>query len=226
MTNLDLYVNIYTNVYGCIKSEVVILRKTKADAEQTKVNILDAALDVFIDKTYDKATLNEIAKRAGVTRGAIYWHFENKFAILETLHNQEGEKALNRFIEINKKDKTPLQKLMALFDDFFNICLKDKRFYSIRKLLEFKISDSDELKEITRIELEITKKYYKILTSLIEEAKEIGEIRKDIDTDFMVVSFLNWSIGLQRISMQFPELYDLNSNQKIIIDNIERMIKA
>ncbi|MGF7238064.1 MAG: TetR/AcrR family transcriptional regulator [Frankia sp.] len=48
--------------------------------------ILDTALDVFSEQGYDKASLREIAERLGVTKAALYYHFERKEEILLQLH--------------------------------------------------------------------------------------------------------------------------------------------
>ncbi|MBS1187612.1 MAG: TetR family transcriptional regulator [Burkholderiaceae bacterium] len=53
-------------------------RNTKEKAQETRERILDAAEDVFFDKGVSNTSLNDVAQAAGVTRGAIYWHFKNK----------------------------------------------------------------------------------------------------------------------------------------------------
>lgn len=60
-------------------------KKTYEEAQQTKFNILTAANEVFTSKGYAKTTLSDIARAAQVTRGAIYWHFENKGELLAAL---------------------------------------------------------------------------------------------------------------------------------------------
>lgn len=60
-------------------------RRTKAEAEATRESILDAAEQVFMEKGVAKASLEEIARAAGVTRGAVYWHFRNKQDILDAM---------------------------------------------------------------------------------------------------------------------------------------------
>lgn len=51
----------------------------------TRQQILDAALRLFTDKGYDKVTLREIADEVGVTKAALYYHFDSKEKLLETL---------------------------------------------------------------------------------------------------------------------------------------------
>ena len=53
-------------------------RKTKQQAQETRQHILDVALRLFSRQGVSSTSLAEIAKAAGVTRGAIYWHFKNK----------------------------------------------------------------------------------------------------------------------------------------------------
>ena len=61
-------------------------RRTKAEAEQTREQILDAAEAVFLERGVARASLEEIAQRAGVTRGAVYWHFRNKAALFDAMY--------------------------------------------------------------------------------------------------------------------------------------------
>jgi TetR/AcrR family acrAB operon transcriptional repressor len=55
-----------------------MVRRTKEEALETRNRILDAAEQVFFEKGVSRTSLADIAQAAGVTRGAIYWHFANK----------------------------------------------------------------------------------------------------------------------------------------------------
>ena len=61
------------------------MRRTKAEAEQTRHDILKAALILFDEQGYVQTSLSDIARKAEVTRGAIYWHFDNKEQIVAAL---------------------------------------------------------------------------------------------------------------------------------------------
>lgn len=69
------------------KKEViaVMARRTKAEAEQTREDILDAAERVFFSKGVPATSLEDIAQAADVTRGAVYWHFKNKPDVLDAM---------------------------------------------------------------------------------------------------------------------------------------------
>ena len=60
-------------------------RKTVAEAEETRQRIIDAAVEVFAAQGVPDATLDQIARKAGVTRGAVYWHFNGKQEVLQAV---------------------------------------------------------------------------------------------------------------------------------------------
>ena len=60
-------------------------RRTKEDAEETRHQLLEAAQRVFAEKGVSRTSLQDIAQAAGVTRGAIYWHFKNKAELFNAL---------------------------------------------------------------------------------------------------------------------------------------------
>lgn len=55
-----------------------MVRRTKAEAQQTRANLLDAAEQLFLQNGVSRTSLAQIAEAAGATRGAIYWHFKDK----------------------------------------------------------------------------------------------------------------------------------------------------
>ena len=62
-----------------------MVRKTKEEALETRNLILDTAEAVFHEKGVAKTSLNEIAEKASLTRGAIYWHFKNKADLFDAM---------------------------------------------------------------------------------------------------------------------------------------------
>lgn len=68
-----------------------MVRKTKQAALETRDGILDAAERVFHAKGVSRATLSDIAAEAGVTRGAIYWHFSNKAEVFDAMMRRAVE---------------------------------------------------------------------------------------------------------------------------------------
>jgi TetR/AcrR family transcriptional regulator, acrAB operon repressor len=64
------------------------MRRTKAEAEQTRESVIAAAIAVFLERGVARATFDEIARTAGVTRGAVYWHFQDKLELFQVLERR------------------------------------------------------------------------------------------------------------------------------------------
>lgn len=65
-----------------------MVRKTKTEAALTRQQIIDAAREVFLTRGVNRTTLEDIARQAGVTRGAVYWHFNNKTDLFHAMREQ------------------------------------------------------------------------------------------------------------------------------------------
>ena len=63
-------------------------RKTKENAELTRQRLIEAARQVFLERGVSRTTMEHIAMQAGVTRGAIYWHFNNKLDLFQAMREQ------------------------------------------------------------------------------------------------------------------------------------------
>lgn len=62
-----------------------VARRTKEDAEATRERLLDAAEQVFYVRGVSGASLADVANRAGLTRGAVYWHFKDKLDLFDAM---------------------------------------------------------------------------------------------------------------------------------------------
>ena len=90
------------------------MRRTKEEAEQTRNAILEAAVDVFTEKGVARATLEQIAKAANVTRGAVYWHFKNKTDIFMALHDELHRPFIQDLVDgLENTGDDPLQSLKS-----------------------------------------------------------------------------------------------------------------
>lgn len=65
-----------------------MVRRTKEEALETRNRILDAAEHVFFEKGVSHTSLADIAQHAGITRGAIYWHFANKSELFDAMFDR------------------------------------------------------------------------------------------------------------------------------------------
>ncbi len=66
----------------------LVVRRTKDEAQETRNSILDAAEHLFSERGVSRTSLEDIAQAAGVTRGAIYWHFKDKSDLFAAMVNR------------------------------------------------------------------------------------------------------------------------------------------
>lgn len=93
------------------------MRRTKEDAERTKNDILNAAVNLFSEKGVANTSLHEIAQAASVTRGAVYWHFQNKIEIFDALHDRLHQPLMDMILQGVENDHAdPLEQIK-------NICV-------------------------------------------------------------------------------------------------------
>lgn len=87
-----------------------MVRKTKEDAELTRQRVIDAAREVFLVRGVSRTSMEHIAKHAGVTRGAVYWHFSNKTDLFQAMREQVFLPLLDRLDDtlLENRDIDPL----------------------------------------------------------------------------------------------------------------------
>ena len=92
------------------------MRRKKEDMLITKEQILNAAFDCFYEKGYEATSLEEIASRANVTRGAIYWHFSDKNDLYRAVIQMTMEKGdVAQFAHDLPEDMSTRERLEEVF---------------------------------------------------------------------------------------------------------------
>lgn len=76
----------------------------KSDNKAREQRILDAAADLFIHYGYDKTTVDDIARQAGISKGAIYLHFKSKDDLFESLLAREMSRYAEEWFALIERD--------------------------------------------------------------------------------------------------------------------------
>ena len=116
------------------------MRRTKAEAEQTREALLDAAAKVFMERGVSRATLDDIARSAGLTRGAVYWHFRDKLDIFLALEERAllpNEAVAAALAARLKADPTldPIEELKATVASTFQRLERDTERHRLLTIL-------------------------------------------------------------------------------------------
>src|SRR5580698_4728775 len=98
------------------------------DAASTRERILDAALDLFVTQGYDGTSLRQIAEQLGVTKAALYYHFESKEDILMALHMRLHEFGKDALVRIGEGPVT-LALWEELLDEIVGEMLTQRKIF-------------------------------------------------------------------------------------------------
>ena len=105
-------------------------RRTKEDAEKTRQQILDAAAAAFDAEGVAACALEHVARLAGVTRGAIYWHFKNKSDLLDAMLERvrlPQEQVMQDLAAGRITDRRPLDLFHESSRDALSMIVNDER---------------------------------------------------------------------------------------------------
>ncbi len=96
-------------------------RRTQAQRRaETRTQLLDTARALFLSKGYDPTGMPELVKRAGLTRGALYHHFEDKADLFKAVAEREAE-AIGKTIDLATRDLTdPDEAMLAGTNAYFD----------------------------------------------------------------------------------------------------------
>jgi AcrR family transcriptional regulator len=107
---------------------VTISPAVKAEPSDTRERILDVALDLFIEKGYDKTSLREIAEGLGFTKAALYYHFPSKQEILMALHYRFHTLLTDSIASLKELDSDPAA-WSAIFDRQIDDMLANRKLF-------------------------------------------------------------------------------------------------
>ena len=163
----------------------------KKQIKETRKNaIMDAAEELFLAKTYEATTMQEIADHAGYSKGTVYNHFKSK----EELYLAIGIKAYDYIIETSKeftKNEAPgLKQLMAIGYAYYDFSKKHPHYAMIFHDIGIKFPDifSKQKAQLSKIELnyiEQSNNYRDIMVKVLGDAVKVKAIRSD-KSPFMI----------------------------------------
>lgn len=91
-------------------------------AESTRRALLDTGLRLFVEQGYTAVSAEELVRAAGLTRGALYHHFDGKRGLFEAVFEEQQEKAARRITEATANVSDPWQWELTAMGTFYDIC--------------------------------------------------------------------------------------------------------
>jgi len=154
-----------------------VARRTKEEALETRNSLLDAAELVFDARGVAGASLQEVAERAGVTRGAVYWHFDDKVDLFNAMMDRAILPFEQHWLVASPDDAAdPLRRLREVLCDILRQTATDARLQRVLAISTQKVEYVGELGGIRERHLRVRDQALRRIDGLLRLASREGQL--------------------------------------------------
>ncbi|WP_286240889.1 TetR family transcriptional regulator [Neptuniibacter halophilus] len=152
-------------------------RRTKEEAEQTRQLLLRTALRMFAEQGIARTSLKEIASEAGMTHGALYWHFKNRSDLVAALYEECRFPLEDIYLDqLQSARQDALQSLGGFLGDWCKRILNDERAGHIWQVFHQGNQHQPELQALEPVIREEREEWLQRLAKIIKKARKQKQI--------------------------------------------------
>ncbi|MEO5765432.1 MAG: TetR family transcriptional regulator [Casimicrobiaceae bacterium] len=202
-------------------------RRTKSEAAITREQLLDAAQRVFRERGVTRTSLAEVAAAAGVTRGALYWHFRDKADLFDAMCERATlpiERELERVRPLVLDN--PLDALRTLAVDALTRLATDPRTQAVFEVVFHKCELTDDLGSIAMRRNRERRDCLVHVESVVARAVAAGQLPADTDTALATRALHSYMGGIMREWVLDPAAFDLARAAPALIDTLLAGLRA
>ena len=196
-----------------------MVRRTKTEAAATREALLDAAERVFRDKGVAHTSLAEVAEAAGLTRGAVYWHFRDKGDLFDALCGRVTlpmEAMLANAGGTRQQD--PLASLRTLAVRGLTQLATDARAQAVFDVVFHKCEFTADLAAVAERQRATDRGCLLNVERLLKQAVALEQLPLDTDTAMAATALNSFVVGVMHQWVQDPGRYDLAKAAPGIVD--------
>jgi AcrR family transcriptional regulator len=165
----------------------------QARSEATRQKILDAAIDLFSEVGYAAAGLGEIIERAGMTKGALYHHFDSKEVLATAIIEQGSNLTRDAFRHVCESSSPALENLIHGVFVVTDLLVSDKTARTAEQLTR-------GLAEFNSTASQVWPSRLDAMTTQARRAGAEGDLHDGLDPHLVSESILNATLGAQLLS--------------------------
>ena len=185
-------------------------RRTKEDALVTRNLILDAAERVFQRRGVSRTSLQEIALEASLTRGAIYWHFQNKSDVFDAMMQRV---TLPMVARLNSQPRAesddPLQHLRHSVASAFHQTVHDQQVRRVFEIASHMVEYGDDLQAVRDSHISERSERVNDLERLLLQARAKNLLPANLSSRAAAVGLHALLDGLMSNWLLEPQAFDL-----------------
>jgi TetR/AcrR family acrAB operon transcriptional repressor len=202
-------------------------RKTKEEALETRNRIIDTAEHVFYRQGVSRTSLTDIATAAGVTRGAIYWHFKNKADLFAAMFDRV-KLPLDELIAatLDAREPDPLGRIADVLVHCLRDTLLDPSRRRILDILFFKCEFTDDMGDVVARHQLNVREGRERLEGGLKNAIAKGQLHPDLDTHLATGLMHAMITGLLSDWLFTPGCIDLEGKAEQVVQACFDMLKT
>ncbi len=154
-----------------------MVRRTKEEAERTRNAILDAAERLFFERGVARTSLEGVARAAGVSRGAVYWHFHDKADLFEAMQARARlPQADIIHCLLSQESERPLERLCNTFREVFQVMATDLHRRRVFTILFHRCEYVEEMRAVAQRKQDHIEQMLEQSTRFFRMAAQRGEL--------------------------------------------------
>jgi TetR/AcrR family transcriptional regulator, repressor of the mexAB-oprM multidrug resistance operon len=196
------------------------VRRTRADAEATRESILEAAEKEFLERGVARTSLEHIARRAGVTRGAIYWHFKDKTALFAAMLDRVRLPFAD-MAERYRRDVSPDDPL-GLLRQMCRLALEtldaNETYRNVYSILMNRCEFAGEMNPAFAQQVRINEENLRLVEQDFREARELGQVGAHVEPRIATLGLYAMMHGLYTAWLRQPESFDISRDGEAALE--------
>src|SRR5512144_1184036 len=189
-----------------------MVRRTKEEALATRERLLDAAQRLFREHGVTRTSLAEVATAAGMTRGAVYWHFKDKADLFRAMCDRATLPLEAHFEHAGPRaESDPLGTLRALSIAALQGLATDPRAQNVFEIVFHKSELVDELAGLATAHRQERCACLAQIEDIMGRAAKAGQLPADVDAALATQGLHALMVGIMHEWVLDPAAYDLEA---------------
>ena len=194
-------------------------RRTKEEAQATRERLLDSAESLFREHGVTRTSLAEVATAAGMTRGAVYWHFKDKADLFRAMCDRATLPLETQFEHASADIAVdPLGVLRELSIGALRALADDPRAQKVFEIVFHKSELVDELAGLATSHRQERCACLVQIEDIVRGAAAAGQLPDDIDAALATQGLHALMVGIMHEWVLDPSAYDLGKAAPGLID--------
>ena len=188
---------------------------------ERRAQILNAAEKVFNRLGFNKATMDDIVAESGLSKGALYWYYKSKDALILALLDRIFVGELSQYEKLIDAEGTASERLEGLMQAVAQEMARLKHLLPL--LFEF-VALAARRKSVRETLGGYYRRYHKLLSQILQQGIDSGEF-VDINADEAALAIIGLGEGLAMLCFVDPDWVDLGNigelPMKLLLDRFQ-----